>query len=152
MTRKESDMPGRLGWSRRDEATRIASLSAAGALALVPLNELLDLWSELEQAFHGTNSYGGHVAELYAYRFRRYNPIRANGSGDIKAEAERDDALAAAASLSALLHEFARRRECYVYVGVSRQKWRPIGPWLARTPFVHREHIQVKPKGRASGT
>lgn len=40
----------------------------------IPLGELLKLWGELIEAYHGVNGYGGDTAELYAYRFRRDDP------------------------------------------------------------------------------
>lgn len=39
------------------------------ALLHIPTRELLALWTELVEARYGRNRFGGHVAELYAYRF-----------------------------------------------------------------------------------
>lgn len=36
---------------------------------------LLRLWSELVEAYHKINRYGGDIAEIYAYRFQNNNPI-----------------------------------------------------------------------------
>ncbi len=38
--------------------------------------ELMDLWAKLVEAYHGVNGYGGHTAELYAYRFVAWSPIK----------------------------------------------------------------------------
>lgn len=44
------------------------------ALLHLSMLEALRLWSDLEQALHGTNGYGGNVAEIYAYRFGGFPP------------------------------------------------------------------------------
>ena len=38
------------------------------------MSQALGLWSDLEQAYHGTNSYGGDEAELYLYRLMPNTP------------------------------------------------------------------------------
>jgi hypothetical protein len=40
----------------------------AHAIVSVSVGELLRIWSELVEAYHGVNAYGGHVAQIYAYR------------------------------------------------------------------------------------
>ena len=36
--------------------------------------QALEIWSDLESAYYGENSFGGDTAELYAYRFLPFSP------------------------------------------------------------------------------
>jgi hypothetical protein len=40
----------------------------------VPIDNLLDVWWELETAHEGQNGFSGHVAEIYAYRLLPSGP------------------------------------------------------------------------------
>src|SRR3990167_8816519 len=42
----------------------------------VPVVNLMELWGELVEAYHGVNDYGSDTAEFYAYRFNPDSPIR----------------------------------------------------------------------------
>jgi len=124
-----------------DTETEIAAVAASGTLLLVPVHELLSLWSELEQAWHGTNGYGGHVAEIYAYRLWPYSPTAVAplpADTSLKRGALYEQERIAAACLHALLSEFARRRHCRIEVD-----GRPLGPWLQGERLAHRAHVGV---------
>ena len=105
------------------------------ALLDLPLMELLRLWSELEQCYHGKNGYGGDTAEIYAYRLMRNNPLSQHPRAE--EEARREDAKQAGMILYDLLHLFARERHCSIKVN---------GGGLAclKDGFDHRVHVQVK--------
>lgn len=114
-------------------------------IAMVSMDQALDIWSELEQAYHGTNSFGGHDAEIYAYRLLRNNPTAhyaAEGS-QTKLKAVKEDGLAAAWALYGLLMKFARDRDARILVG-----GRKLGRWLVKEPFVHRCHVTIRPPAR----
>jgi len=41
--------------------------------------ELMELWAELNEAYHGINGFGSDTAEIYAYRFQtKYNALESN--------------------------------------------------------------------------
>lgn len=114
------------------------------SLLSVPTMELLKLWGELVEAFHGVNGFGGHVAEIYAYRFNRDDPRRrdsAHGS-DLHREAEREAWHEARELLHDLLSTFERvmHADCEVD-GVNRWDW-----WQNSDGFGHRVHVKVTPR------
>lgn len=43
------------------------------------LLQFLGVWAELEAAYYGENSYGGNVAEIYAYRLLVLAPLDPTG-------------------------------------------------------------------------
>jgi len=49
----------------------------------ISMTSALDLWSQLERAYHGTNSYGGDEAEIYAYQLLPRDPLAQQGLGQI---------------------------------------------------------------------
>lgn len=109
--------------------------------------ELLALWSELNDAYHGKNGYGGDTAELYAYRFDTYAPTRHGSDGhagnpsiadDNEANAER------ARRLYDLLTLFSKLSDCVV--SVNGRPGRKVGKWMLAMRFDHRVHVQVTHK------
>ena len=89
------------------------------------------LWSQLEQAYYGDNSYGGNTAELYAYKFGVDRP---ENSPEVEMEQ--------AGKLYSLLVLFASQRRCQIWVDGRR-----LGFWALKRPFVHRVHVRVERKG-----
>lgn len=107
--------------------------------------ELLALWSELDDALNGQNGYGGDVAELYAYRFDVYSPVRHIPPG--KPDWEPDAAAERAKRLYDLLRLFASQRNCRISIGGRNgARWigRTLGRWLLSEPFDHRVHVRVR--------
>lgn len=99
----------------------------------IPPYELLRLWTELEEARHGTNGFGGNTAELYAYRFGCMGPSYSMDSASA-AESDRKSGLA----LHALLDLFLEH-----HPGISLEvDGSGFGAWMAR-PFRHRVHVTV---------
>ena len=43
-------------------------------LTVNPL-EMMHLWGELVECYHGVNGYGSDTAEIYAYRLMPYSPL-----------------------------------------------------------------------------
>lgn len=110
------------------------------SIASVSTKNALHVWADLEQAYFGVNSYGGHVAEIYAYRLIGRRPGRGHS-----AEWDKEEDLEAASALYDLLLEFKKHRNCTIRF-VDYEKPKALGPWLKREEFGHRAHIEIKPK------
>lgn len=93
----------------------------------VSVSQLLDVWMELEDAYRGENTYGGHIAEVYRYLVQQHSPAW-------KCESESK----AEATLINILKLFAEKRNANIRM-VSHQG--------------HRYHIKVFPsKGKGKVT
>ncbi len=109
--------------------------------------QALGVWSDLCDAYHGKNGYGGDTAEIYLYRFMPDCPTVSVGRGmgkpltGIAADEERRRVKAANGALWALLSHFAEERTCEV-----RVEGQPLGAWVATAGFDHRVHVTVRPK------
>lgn len=99
--------------------------------------QILRLWSELEDAYRGTNGFGGNVAEIYAYTLHGHNP-KANIDAMKSAEEMSHEA---AESLVAVCCVFEEMRNAEIEVRAVG--WLPIRELKA---MIHREHIRVTPK------
>lgn len=101
-----------------------------------PLSTILWLWSELEQAYHGSNGFGGHEAEIYVYRFLRFDP------GHLTTTTVDDGNIREAlTSLYEILAEFSRRREASI-----RVNGRALSRQMIASDQRHRFHIRVTPR------
>jgi hypothetical protein len=108
------------------------------ALLQVPMLKLLQLWSELEQAYYGDARWGGDTAEIYAYRFLSMNPSRMFYTGEIKQRAEAEDALQAKAALLSLCRLFAKERDALITIdGLAIDEWEKVAV------YDHRAHVKV---------
>lgn len=103
--------------------------------------QLIVLWSELEQAYYGDNSFGGDTAEIYAFTLMRYNPTYSFGVDSptfIRAEQERQQE--AREALDAVCNLFAEMRGVKISIdGIPAHKWRHTA-----AAFDHRVHIKVE--------
>lgn len=108
----------------------------------VPLTEILDIWSELDDCYHGKNGYGGDICEIYAYRFWRDMPsIRElPRRSDIRQKAEKEREQIAKASLLAILSLFREKRRCAIFID-------GLPMYCERFDFSHRVHVRVVPEG-----
>lgn len=99
--------------------------------------QLMLLWSELTEAYHGVNGFGGNTAEIYAYRFQAFSPMAHWHKSEKDVEAiERK----AARQLYALLMLFLEYHEsARIFVDD-----RLIGKWVAEMRFNHRVHIRIE--------
>ena len=105
------------------------------------------MWSELEEARHGTNSYGGDTAEIYAYRVMGHSPAvsamkaaqqadRHHRPSGMLYESVMEDYATAKASLLSLCDYFARLYKVSItFDGVPEHEWKKV--------FGHRVHVQV---------
>lgn len=111
--------------------------------------QALSIWSDLEQAYHGTNSYGDE-AEIYLYRLMSNKPMetqinlidKPGFAGDIVREAYD----AANQALYSILSHFSKQREAVITV-----EGQPLGPWLITARYIHRVHVKVIPKSTYQG-
>jgi hypothetical protein len=113
----------------------------------MPMIEVLRVWTELVEAYHGVNGYGGDTAELYAYRFCRDDPTRRLDKVDgekcqLRKDAERRAGNEARGALWSLLTLFQQVMSAEVYVdGKTLYQWQQ-----ASEPFDHRVHVKVLKK------
>ncbi len=112
----------------------------------ISMNQALDIWSDLWQAYYGRNGYGGDTAEIYAYRVMAYDPVVAagtfsktgfDGTSTFKEHADTVYELAASA-LVHILTKFEVDAECRVEINGKK----PI-QWIGTERFDHRVHVKV---------
>jgi len=112
------------------------------------INQILGLWTELEKAWHGSNSYAGDTAEIYAYRLMPNSPSQL--IGDIETNAATAAAHRnAARSLIAVLSKFAADRDCTIFINdtykvtaAHQTKKHPL--YGLDHPLYHRWHVRVE--------
>jgi len=98
----------------------------------ITIRQALRAWSELSDAFHGCNGYGGDTAEIYAYTLIPDNPtIRLMPSGDLLQQAQKESGSIAWANLQEIIRLFKERYECRVAI------------LDVQYPFIHRCHVRV---------
>lgn len=110
----------------------------------VSMAQALGVWSDLCDAYHGKNGYGGDTAEIYMYRFMADCPTVSLSRRPLTGIAADEEALrvkAANEALHALLAHFAEERICVVLV-----EGQPLGAWVATAGFDHRVHVTVRPQ------
>lgn len=102
----------------------------------------LSLWSDLDDAYHGVNGFGGHVAEIYSYRLLEPLPIATLPEKRI------DQAYQQASEiLHNLLAHFVKERDASIQIQIgNRDQVRKLGPWLKKWPNHHRYHVVVLPR------
>ena len=103
------------------------------ALPNLPPMTLMKLWGDLIEARHGCHGYGGHVAELYAYRFGGWSP----GHSPDEHQQRR-----AAQNLHLLLTIFG---EEYGDTRITLDG-RPFGNWMKQAAYDHRVHVRITGK------
>lgn len=110
--------------------------------------QALSVWTDLSDAYHGRNKFGGHVAEIYIYRFMVRNPnydAWLNDQQKFNVGLIHDEAMRALdtanESLYSLLMHFSEVRDADIEI-----EERALGQWLTRARFSHRVHIEVTPR------
>lgn len=102
--------------------------------------QLIDLWCQLEDCYHGRNGYGGDTAEIYSYSLQPYSPaahLTSPGERNgIAGEAQLKAAQIAGHNLQAVCALFEEKRDCTVITGMGESI--EMGE-----PFEHRVHITV---------
>lgn len=112
------------------------------------VTQAVTVWSEFEQALHGTNGFGGNTAEIYAYSVMPHTPthtaaIESGSNTGLAFNCAEDSWLGAANSLYALLKFFVERHGGEEKIeaiidGVTPDKWHnTIGH------FNHRAHVTI---------
>lgn len=103
----------------------------------VPTLELMKLWAELVEAYHGHNGYGGDTAELYACRFQRNDPRLAHEN--MRDEARRENGIASAPDLVELVELFCEEYDCAALIdGHAPTEWSKMVQC-----FDHRAHVKI---------
>lgn len=110
----------------------------------ISVDQALDVWADLEDAYRDEHGYGGDIAEIYAYRLMPYSPRAHVGSDDV---AQRQLARDAGLALVAICKMFEQRRECRIEIETNRDEWDGLDQWLSKGGLmVHREHVRVTRK------
>ncbi len=109
--------------------------------------QLLVLWSELDDALHGKNGFGGDTAEIYAHTLLSVNPSADSSvSNRLRKEAKESDAKKAAESLYSVLKLFSKMRDCDIFVENKNLADVPKSYPFGIEPIYHRIHVKVKRK------
>lgn len=112
------------------------------------INQILKLWSELEDCYRDTNGYGGRVAEIYAYSLRQESPAHSHlrsstPDGGVSAVLYGDDIaqenLETGSALVYFCKKFAKDRECRVLVNGKDC----FSDGLSSFSFDHRVNVSV---------
>jgi len=98
--------------------------------------QALEIWSDLESAYYGENSFGGDTAELYAYRFLPFSPRATMGKVP---QAVKEQAFQAAGSLHEMLFFFKKVHEDVEF----EIDGLPFDDHLDMDEFQHRVHVRV---------
>ncbi len=110
----------------------------------ISIAQALDVWSDLEQAHLGKNGFGGHTAEIYAYRLKPHNPtalVKGESFSDFNREWQED----ATASFVALLLLFEDRRSCRINIDdMGIRQWEK-----ENRAFSHCARVTVIPEGKS---
>jgi hypothetical protein len=106
------------------------------------LSTALSIWSELDDAYYGKNGFGGHVAEIYVYKFLEPGPH------DSMPERFQKEAIREANEVFYnLLAHYAKTRDASLQIQIgNRDQVRKLGPWLRKWPQNHRYHVVVLPR------
>lgn len=105
----------------------------------VPVIELMRVWGELVEAYHGVNGYGGDTAEVYAYRLMGRNPAaEASSTGYRSGGAVRKQERVARLAFAQLCTAFELEYGCEVRIDDHKPE-----DWVMVTRFDHRAHVKV---------
>jgi hypothetical protein len=110
------------------------------------MEQALEVWSHLEQAYHGVHPYGSNTAEVYVYHFMSGAPRPLNmlESPGIMGELVRESYDTANHAMHDLFVLFGKNRDAQIEV-----EGKELGEWVKTARFCHRVHVKVTPrKGR----
>jgi hypothetical protein len=122
----------------------------------ISMTQALSLWTDLEKAYHGTNSFGGDTAEIYIYRLMPRSPLAESALNKGKeilgfgmAEQEAKEVIRRANTslfnLLAYFQEVHSDSRTFVKITLGDQE---LGPWLKEAGLQHRVHVQIKAQER----
>jgi len=110
------------------------------------IRQAVHVWSELQDAYRGINGYGGHTAEIYAYRLQQRDPTAEATSTSftetqMHKQAVHEQAVHAGLNLIGLIEIFMDTYDCVVTVD-------DHGAWKGAllTGLYHRCHVKIVPK------
>lgn len=112
----------------------------------ITLMQALSLWSALEEARHGTSSFGGDTCEIYMYTVMPFTPaLGQKNSTSIESPGFVGDSLREAydqanTTLFEMLDLFAKTHRVKIEVD-----GKALGPWLKTARNQHRVHVHVDP-------
>lgn len=101
------------------------------------INQALDVWKDLEDAYNGESQYAGDTTEIYAYRLIPYSSAWGDTAGILEDE-HRRLCKVAAENLTALLRKFEEVRKVKITV-----EGDPYNATQDMRPFSHRVHVTV---------
>jgi len=111
------------------------------AILSISTLELLKLYSELIEAYHSINTYGGDEAEIYAYRLLPHSPfLNKDMTGPIALEEKSKLYKQAAHALHDLCYMFKKQYDCKIRIdNIHYDLWiKKIG-----NNFQHRVHVKI---------
>lgn len=102
----------------------------------------LDVWGELVAAYEGQNGFGGHTAEIYAFRLLPPGPRYPYAT-----LSEADQARIAAENLTQILRRFQKLYSCEIGLAGCSDKGTRVLDLDRETvpPFLYRTHVSVRP-------
>lgn len=102
------------------------------------LNQVIVLWSHLEQCYYGDNSYGGDECEIYEYTVFPRSPLADNSNGDMGKEESDRLAKEMWTDLCQIFTKFQNDRDCKIKI-----KGKSIKKSEYFNCRFHRIHIKV---------
>lgn len=112
------------------------------SLSSISIDQTLNLWSELERAFHGTGSYRHNAVEVWAYNLMPHSPpfevLESFDSLHDFAERMESDAMSA---FYDVLTRFSRNRHADIVIN-----GRVLGKWVKQVRDMVRWEVQVVPR------
>lgn len=113
----------------------------SGILLELPAIELMFLWSELVECWHGVNGFGGDTAEIYAYRFYRYSPALDGAKMSDWKERNSERRANACEGLCELVRIFCQRYNCKATIdGDGLELWKVRN----LLHFDYRAHVRIE--------
>lgn len=108
--------------------------------------QAISVWADLEDAYHGTHGYGGHTAEIYAYRLGVLTTRVALGDTESSFGKPAFDLYSrqAGTALYWMLKEFQKRRKCDVKI--EDDELQRVAEELQTSGFGHRIHVTITPQ------
>lgn len=100
--------------------------------------QLVTLWAELVEAYHGINGFGGDTAEIYAYALLDRDPTADSALGDseIGQHARLESTVEAGLAMHEVLAHFCREWSCSAEI----DGWASSGTVV---PFDHRVRVRI---------
>lgn len=102
------------------------------------IDQALEVWKDLEDAYNGESRYAGDTCEIYAYRLIPYSSAWTMPNSPIMGDEYRRLCKLAAQNLTALLRKFEEVRQVKITVADD-----PYDKDHDVEPFSHRVHVTI---------